>query len=52
MEKGMQAIGYEEKVKAYADQTGPIRRGISLATFWYNTAVFPPSLETSSAVCS
>ena len=48
MEKGMQAIGYEEKVKAYADQTGPIRRGIGLATFWYNTAVFPISLETSS----
>ena len=48
MEKGMKAIGYEEKVKAYANQTGPIRRGIGLATFWYNTAVFPISLETSS----
>ena len=48
MEKGMKAIGYEEKLKAYANQTGPIRRGIGLATFWYNTAVFPISLETSS----
>ena len=48
MEKGMKAIGYEEKLKAYANQTGPIRRGIGLATFWYNTAVYPISLETSS----
>ena len=28
--------------------TGPIRRGIGMATFWYNTAVYPISLETSS----
>ena len=48
MEKSMKAIGYEEKVKAYANQTGPVRRGIGLATFWYNTAVYPISLETSS----
>ena len=48
MEKGMKAIGYEEKVKAYANQTGPIRRGIGVAAFWYNTAVYPISLETSS----
>ena len=30
------------------NQTGPIRRGIGFATFWYNTAVYPISLETSS----
>ena len=48
MEKGMQAIGYEEKLKKYQNQTGPIRRGIGLATFWYNTAVYPIALETSS----
>lgn len=48
MEKGMKAIGYEEKRKAYEDQTGPVRRGIGMAVFWYNTAVWPISLESSS----
>ena len=27
---------------------GHIRRGVGMATFWYNTAVYPISLETSS----
>jgi xanthine dehydrogenase molybdenum-binding subunit len=48
MDKGMKAIGYEEKRKAYANQTGPVRRGIGMALFWYNTAVWPISLESSS----
>ena len=48
LEKGMKAIGYEEKLRQYQNQTGPIRRGVGMATFWYNTAVFPISLETSS----
>ncbi|MGM9538173.1 MAG: xanthine dehydrogenase subunit XdhA [Candidatus Onthomonas sp.] len=48
MDKGMAAIGYEEKRKAYANQTGPIRRGVGMALFWYNTAVWPISLESSS----
>ena len=48
MDKGMAAIGYEEKRKAYANQTGPVRRGIGMALFWYNTAVWPISLESSS----
>ena len=48
MEKGRAAIDYDRKLHEYADQTGPIRRGIGLATFWYNTAVYPISLETSS----
>ena len=48
MDKGMKAIGYEEKRKAYASQTGPVRRGIGMALFWYNTAVWPISVETSS----
>ena len=48
MDKGMAAIDYQRKFEAYRNQTGPIRRGIGLATFWYNTAVFPISLETSS----
>ena len=34
--------------KEYQNQTGDIRRGIGMAVFWYNTAVWPISLETSS----
>ncbi|MCQ2419975.1 MAG: molybdopterin-dependent oxidoreductase, partial [Clostridia bacterium] len=48
LEKGKAAIDYDRKLQEYANQTGPIRRGIGVATFWYNTAVFPISLETSS----
>lgn len=48
MDKGMEYIDYERKRKEYANQTGPIRRGIGMAVFWYNTAVWPISLETSS----
>jgi len=48
MAKGAEMIDYERKHREYANQTGPVRRGIGLATFWYNTAVFPISLETSS----
>ena len=48
MEKGRQAIDYDRKMREYTHQTGPVRRGIGVATFWYNTAVYPISLETSS----
>ena len=48
MDRGMAAIGYTEKRKAYAHQTGPVRRGVGMALFWYNTAVWPISLESSS----
>ena len=48
MAKGAAYIDYERKKKEYANDTGDIRRGIGLATFWYNTAVYPISLETSS----
>lgn len=48
MEKAIEAIDYERKFKAYQNQTGEIRRGIGAAVFWYNTAVWPISLETSS----
>ena len=46
--KGMAYIDYEKKLAQYQNQTGPIRRGIGCASFWYNTAVWPISLETSS----
>ncbi len=48
LDKAMEAIDYERKFKEYQNQTGDIRRGIGTAVFWYNTAVWPISLETSS----
>ena len=46
--KGKELFDYDKKREAYAHESGPIRRGVGVATFWYNTAVFPISLETSS----
>ena len=48
LDKGKAYIDYDRKMAEYAKQTGPIRRGIGVAAFWYNTAVYPISLETSS----
>ena len=48
MEKGSVSVDYERKRREYAQQTGDIRKGIGMAVFWYNTAVWPISLETSS----
>ena len=48
IEKGKAYIDYERKHAEYAKQTGPIRRGVGMAIFWYNTAVWPISLEASS----
>lgn len=48
MEKGKAYIDYNRKMKEYAGQTGEIRKGIGVAAFWYNTGVWPISLETSA----
>ena len=48
IEKGLAYMDYENKRREYANQTGPIRRGIGMAIFWYNTAVWPIALESSS----
>lgn len=48
LDKAMEAIDYKRKYKEYQNQAGDIRRGIGVAVFWYNTAVWPISLETSS----
>ena len=48
MEKGKAYIDYDRKMKEYAGQTGEIRKGIGVAAFWYNTGVWPISLETSA----
>ncbi len=48
LDKGAEAIDYYKKKELYKNQTGNIRRGIGCAVFWYNTGVFPISLESSS----
>ena len=48
IDQGMAEIDYEKKRRAYAGQTGDVRRGIGMAVFWYNTGVWPISLESSS----
>ena len=48
LDKGIEVTDYLRKYKEYQNQTGGIRRGIGMAVFWYNTAVWPISLETSS----
>ena len=46
--KGREYIHWDEKLEKYKNQTGPVRRGIGMSIFWYNTAVWPISLETSA----
>lgn len=45
---GRKAIDYDKKREEYKNQSGQIRRGIGAATFWYNTGVYPISVEISS----
>lgn len=49
MKKAMDYIGWEEKYQKYQNQTGPIRRGVGMAIFWYNTAVWPISMEATTS---
>ncbi|MCD8098470.1 MAG: xanthine dehydrogenase molybdenum-binding subunit XdhA [Lachnospiraceae bacterium] len=48
IDKARAYMDYDRKYAEYAQQDGPVRRGIGLAAFWYNTAVWPISLESSS----
>lgn len=48
IEAGRKKIGWDEKRKAYANQTGPVRRGVGMSIFCYKTGVHPISLETAS----
>ena len=49
IDKVMEMTDYEEKRKLYDQpQEGPVRRGIGMSLFWYNTAVWPISVETSA----
>ncbi len=49
IEKGKKYIDYDRKLEEYKNQSGDIRKGIGMAVFWYNTAVWPISLESSSS---
>ena len=46
--KGEAYLDYNRKYREYQNQTGPIRKGVGCAVFWYNTAVWPLALESSS----
>ncbi len=48
VEKAKAYLDYDNKMAQYKSQTGPVRRGVGLAIFWYNTAVWPIALESSS----
>ena len=48
IDAGMECLDYARKKEAYARETGPVRHGVGMAVFWYNTAVWPISLESSS----
>jgi xanthine dehydrogenase molybdenum-binding subunit len=48
VEKGKAYIRWDEKRKGYQNQKGPLRRGVGMSLFWYNTAVWPISIEISS----
>ena len=48
LDAGIRAIDYQRKRREYECQTGDIRRGIGHSIFWYNTAVWPISLESTS----
>ena len=48
LDKGIEIMDYYTKFNEYKNQTGPIRKGIGVSAFWYNTAVWPISLESCS----
>lgn len=49
IQKGRAYIQWDEKRKEYANQTGPVRKGVGMAIFCYKTGVYPISLETASS---
>lgn len=48
IEKGRKYIDWDNKLKEYQNQTGPIRNGVGMAMFSYATGVYPISLETAA----
>lgn len=48
LDLGAEKMDYWNKKEAYKNQSGDVRRGVGCAVYWYNTGVYPISLETSS----
>ena len=48
IEKGKKYIDWDNKLKEYKNQTGPIRHGIGMSIFSFSTGVYPISLETAA----
>jgi xanthine dehydrogenase molybdenum-binding subunit len=48
VDAGKAYIRWDEKRELYRNQTGQTRRGVGMSLFWYNTAVWPISIEVSS----
>jgi len=49
LEKGRELIGWDEKKKAYKNQTGHVRRGLGVACFSYGSGTYPACVEISGA---
>jgi len=49
LERGRALFGWDEKRAATRTRTGPVRRGIGVACFSFNTGVYPVSPELSGA---
>ncbi len=45
---GEKHLNYTEKRARYANQTGPLRRGVGMGIFCYKTGVYPIALETAA----
>ena len=48
-DRGAALIGWEEKRKQYANQSGEYRRGVGMAQFSYGTGTYPVCLEIAGA---
>jgi xanthine dehydrogenase molybdenum-binding subunit len=48
IDKGREAIGWDEKIEKYKNQTGDVRHGVGMGIFCYKTGVYPIALETSA----
>jgi xanthine dehydrogenase molybdenum-binding subunit len=48
VDKARAYIKWDEKRELYKNQSGPVRKGVGMSLFWYNTAVWPISIEVSS----
>ena len=49
IDKGKALIGWDEKKRRYAGQSGPVRRGLGMACFCYASGTFPFSQELAGA---